>query len=174
MKLISALAVIVALAGPASAAVELRKLGWQLAAPAKRGEARRPQSIESLTAPKPGRNVVGRLSGVVTLGNAGKSVEGILMRYAVSAKIQPKDGGEAVWGVPYMLEQRRVPKVRADAALDVPLDAAVWTDLYFKKLAREGYRAVELKMQVMLEPRPGDREPIRVLESALPVVEPAP
>lgn len=156
-------------AGRASAEVELQTLGWRIAAPAKPGQPKAPEAIETLRLAGDGR-IPGKLAGTVKIVSRGTPVEGVLLRYTVAAKLQPKDGAKpGAWAVPYLLEERRVPKIKANAYVDIPLDAAVWTEAYFKKLDREGYRAVELKMQVMIEPRPGHVEGIKVLEAALPV-----
>lgn len=173
MKFVPVVLVVALCAGRASAAVELQTLGWRIAAPAKPGQPKAAEPIERLRLASDGR-IPGKLAGTVKLVSRGTPVEGVLLRYSVAAKLEPKDGkAESAWAVPYLLEERRVPKIKANAYVEIPLDAAVWTEAYFKKLSREGYRAVELKMQVMIEPRPGHVEGIKVLEAALPVEETA-
>ena len=137
---LAAVAVLALGAGPAAAAVELQKLGWQmtLAQGAGAGAAvKTAKPIEALAVDPAARKLSGRLMGAARLLNRGAAVEGLLLRYSVTAKIEPVDGSEAaVWTVPFMLETRRVPKVDANKIFDVPLDATIWTELFLKKLQR--------------------------------------
>lgn len=176
MTLLRALVVLAFACANAAAAVELQKLGWQMTpVQGPRAQVKTAKPIERLLIDPVKGKVPGRLLGWATLLNRGTPTEGILLRYSVTGKIAPMEGGhEPAWVLPYMLETRRVPRAAANRHLEVPLDATALTELYLKKLRREGYSLKELKMQVMLEPRKGVAGPVQLLEAVLPVEEGAP
>lgn len=173
MTLLRALVVLAFACGYASAAVELQKLGWQMTpVQGPRAQVKTAKPIEKLTVDAAKGKLPGRLLGWATLVNRGTPTEGILLRYTVTGRIAPADGSqEPAWVLPFMLETRRVPRAAANKLVDVPLDATALTELYLKKLNREGYVLRELKLQVMLEPR-GGASPIKLMESVLPVEGP--
>jgi hypothetical protein len=104
---------------------------------------------------------------------AGKADEAMLLRYIVTARLVPiVGGGEGVWAIPFILEDRRVPTIRAGETRPVPagLNRAV-LGAYLKRMARAGYWPDALRLQVMLEPRPGESTlQGRIHESVLPVL----
>lgn len=159
------LAVLLLGASPAAAELELQKVQWQFARPGKGGPDRFQNiSVAALSGAKLG----GRLKANVTLLNRGpKAVEGILLRYSAAAKIAAADGGEAEWAVPFLLEEKRVPKVGPNQRKEVPLELTISLNLYLKRVNRVGYRVRELKVQIMLEPRRGETFPPRVIEGDL-------
>lgn len=171
VRLVAALAAAAALcAASARAAVQLETLSWQRQAPAARGIARSTETISELDLAQ-GAGAPARFGGSVRLLNRGPADEGILLRYSVAAKLAPVSGGApAVWAVPYLLDERRVPRIGPNQYAEVPLDAAALTDLYLKKLYREGYRPVALRLEVMLEPRRGEPPGLQLLSAELPVV----
>lgn len=117
-----------------------------------------------------GGRLAGRVRARLSLLNRGpRSVEGILLRYGVAAKIAP-GGTDApgVWGVPFMIEERRVPKVGPNQIQEVSLETGM-LPIYLGRLSRAGYRPRELRLQVMIEPRRGETSPVRLLESVLPL-----
>lgn len=158
-------------AAPARAEVQLQSVRWQQLAREKTQSAR-PLDVTQL-ALKDGAPLTGRIVAKVKLLNRGPQVEGILLRYAMTAKVarvqDPKH--PAVWALAYSLDEKRVPKIGANQFLETTLDPTALTDLYLRKLYREGYWPTELKLQVMLEPRKDNTEPLQVLESSLPVGE---
>lgn len=114
-----------------------------------------------------------RLRARLTLKNRGpKAAEGILLRYSMIARLLPIAGAaaEGTWGVPFMVDERRVPKVGPNKTLDVYLTTSPALELYLAKLARAGWWADRLKLQVMIEPHPGVVE-VRSLESVLEVAK---
>jgi hypothetical protein len=170
-----AVAGLLALAGTAARAeVELESVRWQLA-------QREPgQGLQGLTPPKPedvavlaidpGGLLSGRLRGTLKLLNRGPAVEAILLRYSVSAKIAPLDKHEpAVWALPFVLGDRRVPKVDANQYLEIPLDPTADVEIYLKNVFREGYWPEALKIEVMVQPRRDAKAPLKILESELPL-----
>lgn len=152
------LSAVLVLSVDAGAAVTLQELRWQLptgAATAKpvwhdaAGGWLQPPAAKLL---RPPRLLVTLLNG------GGKAEEAVLLRYTVSARLASAQGGtQGVWTLPFVLEERRVPKVKASAALQVPitLNRALF-DAYLKRMLRSGFWPDALRMQVMVEPRPGD------------------
>ncbi len=165
-KLALLLAISVLAPAWARAGIELQAISWQTARWEK-GKPGKPADIAAL----PARPIKGRLLAKLKLLNRGpKEVDGILLRYSVTPKIAPKDKKDlGTWVVPIVVEERRVPKVGANQIVDVPIDVTSAIDLNLKRVASEGYEASELKIDVMLVPRPGDDEKIQLVTSTLPV-----
>lgn len=112
-----------------------------------------------------------RLRARLTLKNRGPvPAEGILLRYSMTGRVLPIDGAKAdgVWAVPFMVDERRVPKVGPNKTQDVYLTTSPALELYLAKLARAGWWADRVKLQVMIEPHPGTVE-VRSLENVLEV-----
>jgi len=114
---------------------------------------------------------------LVTLRNrSAGSEEALLLRYAVSARLAHvrEDGAasaEGTWAIPFILEERRVPKVRGNDVLRVPisLNRAMF-GAYLMRMRRAGFWPDMLKLQVMVEPRPGENSlDDRMIEAVLPV-----
>jgi hypothetical protein len=169
-RALRALVVLLLCAPPAAAEVELQSLRWQLSSKEK-APTGKPLDLTQLTL-TPGAALKGRLSAKVKLLNRGAAVEGVLLRYTVSAKIDRlrEDHQEAAWALPFVTdEEKRVPKVGANQYLETALDPTAFLELYLKRLYREGFWPRELKLQVMVEPRKTDDGQIRILESALPI-----
>ena len=160
-----------ALTSPARAEIDLQGVQWQLAR-REPGKALKPPTAENLSAldVAPGGKLTGRLWARLKLLNRGPALEAVLLRYAVSAKLAPLDGREsAVWALPFMLGDRRVPKVRANAPLEVPLDPTEDVVLYLKNVYREGYWPAEFRIEVMVQPRKDQKTSLKLLESTLPL-----
>lgn len=158
-------------AAPARAEIELESVQWQLV---KRepGKALKPPKTEDLSVllVEPGGKLAGRLWARLRLLNRGPAMEAVLLRYAISAKLAPLDKGkDAVWALPFMLGDRRIPKVRANDRSEVPLDPSVDVGLYLKNVYREGFWPEELKIEVMVGPRRSAKNGLRILESTLPI-----
>lgn len=156
-------------AAPARAEVALQSVRWQQRAKDK-GQPAKAVDLQAL-ALKPGAGLNGRLLAKVKLLNRGEETEGILLRYAVTAKaarvIEPKR--PAVWALPFVIDEKRVPKIGANQYQEATLDPTALTELYLRKLWREGYWPEELKIQVMLEPRKDNDEPLQIVEASLPI-----
>lgn len=153
------------LAVPVRAEIQLQKVQWQLSRKAK-GQALHFEEVQALSLE--GARLPGRLRAQLTVLNRGpRAVEGILLRYSVSARLAPKEkSSEAVWAVPFMLEERRVPKVGPNKVQEIPLDPHMLA-AHLLKVDRAGYTAEEIKLQVMLVPRIGETSPLQILESSL-------
>jgi hypothetical protein len=162
---------VVLLGAPAHAAIELQGVQWQLVA-REPGKALRPPTAENVDGlnVEPGGKLKGRLWARLKLLNRGPALEAMLLRYAVSAKIAPLDSKEeGTWALPFVLGDRRLPKVGANAPLEVPLDPTDDVAIYLKNIFREGYWPVEMKIEVMVQPRKDQKVPLKLLESILPV-----
>lgn len=162
-----ALWVLILCALPVRAEVELQSVRWQRAAREK-GQPVKPAEIDSLPL-APGAALGGRLQAVVKLLNRGAATEGILLRYAVTAKIaRGKESDQAMWAVPFATEEKRVPKIGANQFMEAVLDPTAFIDIYLKRLSRAGYWLSEVKIQVMLEPRKDAVGALQILERPLP------
>lgn len=110
------------------------------------------------------------LRGKAVIKNRGpKPAEGVLVRYVVAARIVPDNNvaAEAQWALPFLVDERRVPKIGANSVLEIPLVVSPKLELYFAKLKRLGFKPNSLKLQVMLEPHVDFG--VRVVESHLGV-----
>jgi hypothetical protein len=155
----------------AHAALTIKELHWQVATSAPARKDLWHDTANWLYPPgsKPGR--APRVL-VTLLNGTGKPDEAILLRYSLSARLAPSQGGaEGVWTLPFVLQERRVPKVQGNE-LQVPitLNRALF-DAYFKRMLRAGFWPDSLRMQVMVEPRPGESSfEGRLAEVVLPVL----
>ena len=170
--LLLGLALGLALGSTAHAEIALEKIVWETSA-RKKGEVRRVyHDIKTLKIVGPlmaGKRAI--LRAKLTLVNRGsKSIEGVLLRYSITARLASDNGnGKSAWAIPFMIEQKRVPRVGANERKVIILDPTALLRLYMKKVNRWGMKPDRLKIEVMVEPRPGEKAPIRILESILPV-----
>lgn len=158
---------------PAYAEIRLQKIQWQI--------AKRPGLAKNKTAQEPPGNIDtlkitgprldGKLRARLTLSNRGpKAAEGILLKYFLAGRLIPLAGQEpAVWAVPFLLDERRVPKVGPNQVQEITLEFSAFFDAYLKKIYSLGFVPEQLKLQIMVEPRRGDNHPIEILEGILPL-----
>ena len=112
-----------------------------------------------------------RLRARLTLKNRGPvAAEGILLRYSMTARVVHLAGehAEGIWGIPFMTDEKRVPKVGANKTLDVYLTTSPSLELYLAKLARAGWWVDRIKLQAMIEPHKG-AVALQALETVLEV-----
>jgi hypothetical protein len=168
LPLLSVLAFAVFAAANARAELLLESVSWQRA----RVEKTRVVGWEDA-----GRLVDGppkldtRLRARLTLKNRGpEAAEGILLRYSMTGRISPVAAvkPEGAWGIPFMVDEKRVPKVGPNKTQDVYLTTSPALELYLAKLARAGWWPDRVKLQVMIEPHPG-AVAVQSLESSLEV-----
>jgi hypothetical protein len=151
-SLILAAALAAAGAGAASAEAALEGVHWQTGrADGARVVWQDAKSVSS-HAPKLDARVRARL---VIKNDGAKNDEGLLLRYAAIARVSSGAGTAAAWAVPFVVDEKHVPKVAAGKMIDVPIDLGPALDLYLKRLARSGWWLDRIKVQVMLEPREG-------------------
>jgi hypothetical protein len=142
----------VAAAGAAPAFAELEGAGWQAGQPQRPPRPVLWADAENAALPKKGPS---RLRAKALLKNRGpKSVEGILLRYVVSARLitaRTDVAAEAAWALPFSVAERRVPKIGPNQVLEVPLTVTPALEDYLKRIKRQGMRANGLKVQVQIE-----------------------
>lgn len=165
-----AAAVAAAGAAPAFAELVLEGAGWQTGTPQRPPRPVLYADAASVALPKKGP---ARLRAKAVLKNRGpKSVEGILLRYAVSARLvaaREDVAAEAAWALPFSVDERRVPKIGPNQVLEVPLTVSPALEDYLKRIKRQGMRADGLKVQVQIDTHAGGAVVIR---EAVLAVEP--
>ncbi len=140
-----------------ASAVKGRAVSWEDAAKLVDG----PPKLES------------RLRARLTLKNRGpKAAEGVLLRYSMTGRVAPIGSGaaEGAWGVPFSVDEKRVPKVGPNKTLAVFLTTSPALELYLNKLSRAGWWPDRVKLQVMIEPHRGATA-VQALESVLEVAK---
>ncbi len=168
-NIVLAAALAAAGATPASAEIVLEGVHWQ-AGRVEGGRVVAWQDVKVVTDGPP--KLHDRLRARLVVKNRGaKAEETLLLRYSMTARVAPSTGAptEGSWAIPFVVEERRVPKVGADKTIEVPLDTGVALDLYLRRLARAGWWPDRVKLQVMLEPHPGSTA-IQTVEDTLEVV----
>jgi hypothetical protein len=173
-RLISAaLGALLGAALPAAAEIQLEGVRWELRT-REQVKANVSSTINTLTI-GPGGVLPGRLIASVKFFNRGPKTEGVLLRYSLTAKLDrvKEDGQEPIWAVPFLTdEQKRLPKVAANQKdQETQLDPTALVQLYLNRVHRAGFWPVELKIQVMVEPKKGLFHPLQILEATLPVVQ---
>ena len=142
-------------AGPAAAELLLTNVHWQRG----RVERARVAAWEDVTHLVDGPpKLDSRLRARLTLKNRGpKNIEGILLRYSMTACVSSSVGGaeEGAWGIPFMVGEKRVPKMQPNQVIDVNLSTSPSLELYLNKLSRAGWWPDRVKLQVMIEPHKG-------------------
>lgn len=170
LLLIPALAALLAAgAGPAAAELVLDGVGWQSG---RVERPPRPTKFEDAAAVALPAKGAPRLRAKAMLKNRGpKSMEGILLRYVVSARLISLNAadGEGSWAVPFLVDERRVPKIGPNKILEVPLITSPHIEQYLRRVARQGFRADRLRLQAMIEPHP-DQE-VRTVSAELEVAK---
>ncbi len=154
------------------AEVMIESVGWQLAKAAP-GQHAVYQDITSLSTLPP--LVDGKLRLRVVLKNRGpKEADGLLLRYCLSARlVLAGQILEGVWAVPFLISEKRVPKVGPNRLLEVTLDPSLSVNIplnhYLKRTLDSGFWLDQLKLQIMLSPRRGDVEMVKTQEIILPI-----
>ena len=149
-------------AGAASAEVEPQAVRWQHISKQKQ-ESAKPMDVAELALP-----LEGKLLARVKLLNRGPATEGVLLRYSLTPKISADAHTAPVGVVPFVIEEKRVPKIGANQFLEVTLDLTPAVTLYLKKIARDDFKLREIRLQLMVSPRRGEKG-IKTIESALPI-----
>ena len=153
-------------AGAARAELSLQAVGWQ-AAQARPG---RPAAWEDTARVQDGPpRLETRLRASARLVNRGpEPVEGILLRYSLSARLTRADGGasDPEWSIPLAMDTKRVPALGPNQRADVPLALPAGFRDQLARLARAGWWPDQVRVRVMIEPRAGDPS-IRTAEGVL-------
>jgi hypothetical protein len=107
----------------------------------------------------------------LTLKNRGPVVaEGILLRYSMTGRVAPIGAAKAEgsWGIPFMVDEKRVPKVGPNKTMDVFLTTSPALERYLNRISRAGWWPDRVKLQAMIEPHKG-ASVVQTLETILEV-----
>lgn len=156
------------------AEVVVGDLHWQVAARSARPGSRPLFHDSQQWLLPPAGRAAGQVRAMVTLVNKStRSEEALLVRFSISAKLAPvAKEAEGVWAVPFLLDERHIPRVRAGESKEVPipLNRTVFA-AHLKRKARTGLWPDALRIQLMVEPRSGEGTlEGRVAESTLKVL----
>ncbi len=157
-------------AANASAELFLESLSWQRARVVKSRVVAWEDSTQLLDGPP---KLDSRVRARLVLKNRGPvAANGILLRYSMTGRVAPVSGDatEAAWGIPFMVDEKRVPKVGPNATHEVYLTTSPALELYLVKLGRAGWWPDRIKLQAMIEPHRG-AVAVQSLESVLEVAK---
>jgi hypothetical protein len=159
------------LAPPSFAEVLLSDAGWEISLRMRNQNPQyhRVDHWMFPPSPVPKRS---RPRAFVTLKNPNGSDEhAVLLRYAFDARLRRVGtAADGVWTVPFITDEKRIPRVRAGEALNVPLPLnRVALGSYLKKMYNAGFWPDAFRVRVMVEPRRGESLTQRVSEATLPV-----
>ncbi len=170
MKVLSlVLAALALCAGAAGAQIQAQAVRWQLITRRKQ-ESGKPVDVSELALSSGALR--GRLVARVKLFDDGPDAEGILLRYALDGKIAPAGDAQfqPLQAIPFSIDEKRVPRMAGKKFLEVPVDVTAAVALQLKRLSMEGFVLRELRLQLMVAPRRGDRA-IQSVETSLPVTQ---
>ena len=75
---------------------------------------------------------------------------------------------EGTWSVPFVVEERRVPKAPPNKMFEVPLQTGLAFQTYLRRLGRAGWWPDRVRLQALLEPHPGSTA-LQTVEDTLEV-----
>lgn len=149
--------------GDAAAQPMLKGIEWRIA------HSTSPKTfvaIEKWPQP-PALKLASKPRAVLTMINRGPNrAEGVVIYYAVSmrlAKLEEKDS-EGVWTAHFWTEERRVPMLKPNETREIPIEN-LRLITFLKRMHRAGFWPKAVKIEAMVEPRPGQSmEPPAVKE----------
>ncbi|HBB66960.1 MAG: hypothetical protein A2X28_04905 [Elusimicrobia bacterium GWA2_56_46] len=159
-----------------SAQVRIDKIDWQIS----RVKDNKKLPFETVSELKLGsyQRYADKLRAVVTAQNlSARPVEGLVLRCALSLRLvklpaklnvgaaDPGAPDPGFWTVPFRVEEVRISRIKPGGLYEAKLIHSALNE-QLKKLKNSGFRADALKLQVMLDPRPGD-EPSRIMKEAV-------
>jgi hypothetical protein len=156
--------------GTAAGQVVIQDVQWQLALQLKK-QKKEYHRLEKWRFP-PSQKWKVRARAVVTLLNRGERAgRAAVLRYAFSARLRRiGQEGEGTWTLPFILEEKHVPLVRKNAAVEVPVyPNRVEMDSYLRRVYAMGYWPDMLSVRVVLSPPPGETFDERVREKNLEI-----
>lgn len=148
------------------AQVQISTITWQIS----RTEGKVSLPFETIAELKvePYRKYLNKLRAVVTAQNpSAKPAEGLVIRCALSLHLVKlavaADPG--FWAVPFRTEELRISRIKPGASYEAKLIHSTLNE-QLNKLKNTGFWVDALKLQVMLDPRPGD-EPARIMKETV-------
>lgn len=166
----SALLLALLVGAPACAGVTVSSAAVQVSIAAKKGSPVF-HTIESLLLP-PDAKPAAVLRAVLTVDNEGPRVEsGVVIRFSISARVKRVGTeGEGTWSVPFLLEERHVPRVAAGRGVKVTLPVnRVALVGHLKKLRAAGFWPDALRIDALVEPKRGEDLAGRLVSRTIPV-----
>lgn len=158
-------------AAPASAEVTIERTDWQLALQMRR-QKRIYHDISQWLFP-PSLQVKLRPRALVVLANkSGKAETAVLLRYSITPRLRRiGTSEEGIWTVPLVVEERRIPNLKGGQTKKIPLYLnRISFGAYLKRMYRAGYWPDALRIEVMVEPKPGETFEKRLRRSVLPIL----
>ena len=153
------------------AQTEILSVTWEVSR--LNGKTRLPYSPVMELRASPEVNFQDNLRAIVTLRNpSAKPVEGLVLRYALSLRLQRKGDApeKAFWGVPFYVEEVRVSKIKASAEKQAKV-IRFELQSQLQKLRNSGFAPSALKLEVMVCPRQGD-EPASIMRESIIEIKP--
>jgi len=153
------------------AQTEILSVGWEVSR--LNGKTRLPYAPVMELRASPEVNFQDNLRAIVTLRNpSAKPVEGLVLRYALSLRLQRKGDApeKAFWGVPFYVEEVRVSKIKASAEKQAKV-IRFELQSQLQKLRNSGFAPSALKLEVMVCPRQGD-EPAAIMRESIIEIKP--
>jgi len=148
------------------AQVRINTIDWQIS----RTEGKVSLPFETITELKlePYRKYSNKFRAVVTAQNSSaKPAEGLVVRCALSLHLvnisTAADPG--FWAVPFRVEELRISRIKPGGTYEARLIHFTLNE-QLNKLKNTGFWVDALKLQVMLDPRPGD-EPARIMKETV-------
>jgi len=148
------------------AQVQISTIGWQIS----RTEGKVALPFETITELKlePYRKYLNKFRAVVTAQNSSaKPAGGLVVRCALSLHLVKFSvaADPGFWAVPFRVEELRISRIKPGASYEAKLIHFTLNE-QLSKLKNSGFWVDALKLQVMLEPRPGD-EPARIMKETV-------
>lgn len=156
--------------GRVAAQVVIQDVQWQLALQLKK-QKKEYHGLQSWLFP-PSQKWKVRTRAVVTLLNKGdKTGRAAVLRYAFSARLRRiGQEGEGTWTLPFLLEEKHVPLVRKNAAVEVPVyPNRVAMDSYLRRIYSMGFWPDTLRVRVVLNPQLNETFDERISEKDLEI-----
>ena len=148
------------------AQVQINAIDWQIS----RTENKVTLPFETITELKlePYQKYLNKFRAVVTAQNSSANpAEGLVIRCALSLHLVKlaSAGDPGFWAVPFRTEELRISRIKPGAAYQAKLIHFTLNE-QLNKLKNTGFWVDALKLQVMLDPRPGD-EPARIMKETV-------
>jgi hypothetical protein len=148
------------------AQVRINTIDWQVS----RTDGKVSLPFETIAELKlePYQNYSNKFRAVVTAQNpSAKPAEGLVIRCALSLHLVKLStaADPGFWAVPFRVEELRISRIQPGGVYEAKLIHFTLNE-QLNKLKNTGFWVDALKLQVMLDPRPGD-DPARIMKEAV-------